>query len=296
MLTIPAGSRAEPRYAINNLAASKSTARLATVLRQLLLGLAKQLVPAGITPKYFSELTYRAFVDAAADISRCRNGRVNRSRVAVLTSLRRAEVTRLLQEQIAPLLYRKHRPRTDQVIAAWTCDKRYLDAQGLPRRLPLRGRNGSFSSLVKEFAGDVPPRAVLEELRRLNVVKKDRNSMDLIGIRRKSNRAPDRSAYEVMKALIEGLEFASHGKSSSSPSQLYRVALRPRDSIDLEMMRERASVGAGAFLEGLDRSLSAPSKNSRKGRKMNKELTISVLVREHSGEGGRASRRRARRQ
>src|SRR5689334_5537230 len=70
----------------------RSDSLLALNLQQLLLGLAQHLLPAGITPAHFGDLATQAFVKAAAGISKFRNGRVNSSRVAVLTSLRRAEV------------------------------------------------------------------------------------------------------------------------------------------------------------------------------------------------------------
>ena len=189
---------------------SKEEADIAGGLRDLLLGLAKHLLPAGITPGYFGELVHRAFVEAAADISRCRNGRSNRSRVAVLTALRRAEVKRLLSERgTASLLSGPHQQRTDRVIAAWMADRRYVDERGLPRPLPMRGRS-SFATLVKEFAGDVPPRAVLEELRRLHVVREGHGRMNLIGARRVSKRSTDQSLPVLIDTLLDGLEIAAH--------------------------------------------------------------------------------------
>src|SRR6185369_7574146 len=68
-------------------------------MRSFLLGLAKLLVLAGVTPKHFSELATRAFVEAACDLSRFRNGKINKSRVDVLTALRRAEVAKLLSSR-----------------------------------------------------------------------------------------------------------------------------------------------------------------------------------------------------
>ena len=255
--------------------------RLASGLHDLLLGLAKHLLPAGITPRYFGELAYRAFVEAAADISRCRNGRVNRSRVAVLTALRRAEVTRLLLERgTSSPLYGAYQQRTDRVIAAWIADRRYVDARGLPRTLPLQGRS-SFTTLVKEFAGDVPPRAVIEELRRLHVVRENRGCMNLIGSRRVSKRSADQALLELIDMLLDGLEIVANGDASEPSSHLHRVALRASDSLELKMMRQRANSGANAFLEGLQRSLNAPPGPTRSTKRMSRQLTIAVLVREH---------------
>src|SRR5262245_58202735 len=79
-------------------------------LHRFLLGLAQLLVPAGVTPGYFNVLATHAFVEAAGLRSKCRNGRVNQSRVAVLTGLRRHEIGRILDvdpHSLAEL----HRPR-----------------------------------------------------------------------------------------------------------------------------------------------------------------------------------------
>jgi hypothetical protein len=255
--------------------------RLTTCLRSLMLGLAKHLLPIGITPRYFGNLMYRAFVEAAADISRCRNGRVNRSRVAVLTSLRRAEVKRLLLESTATPLHNDHEPRTHKVIAAWMADRRYTNSKGLPRRLPLRGRRGSFASLVREFAGDVPPRAVLEELRRLDVVSIDRGCMNLIRVQRAPNQAIDPIVLDLIDILLDGLEVANQRKPSKASPRLYRTSLNARDSVDLTLMSQRARDSASAFLEGLERSLSTATRFPRRSKSPRRGLTVTVLVREH---------------
>jgi hypothetical protein len=43
-------------------------------------------------------------------------------------------------------------------------DSRYVDGQGKPLALPIDGDGPTFSALVREFSGDVPPRSILDEL------------------------------------------------------------------------------------------------------------------------------------
>src|SRR5262245_5457253 len=96
----------------------RADAQLALTLQRLLRGLAQHLLAVGITPSYFGDLATQAFVRAAAQISKCRNGRVNSSRVAVLTSLRRAEVKRLLIASAEPeTTLSRRQPRTQRVLA-----------------------------------------------------------------------------------------------------------------------------------------------------------------------------------
>ena len=256
----------------------RSDSQLTLNLQRLLLGLAQQLLPAGITPAYFGDLAAQAFVRAAARISKCRNGRVNSSRIAVITALRRAEVKRLLTES-APFRHTlsTRQPRTERVVVGWRTDRRYLDRNGLPRRLPIQGRSTSFASLVKAFAGDVPPRAVLDELRRLRIIRESTEGVELADERRPRDRSSTRSIQRLMDVLLDGLE-ASQGISEPGP-QLQRISLNAADILDLNVMQERASTGANAFLEGLQRSLEFPTIPTRRGKKkMRHQLAVTVVV------------------
>ena len=150
------------------------------VVRELLAALAGVLLQSGITPTLFAELAKQAFVSAATTISKFRNGTINRSRVAVITGLSRAEVRRLLMEQpSSKLLTPIKQSRAERVVSGWMSDRQFLGSRGRPKRLPLGGSQVSFTSLVKKFGGDVPHRAVLEELLRLGLVRQIRNELEL---------------------------------------------------------------------------------------------------------------------
>ena len=59
-----------------------------------------------------------------------------------------------------------------RVIGRWVSEPRYRDAAGEPRRLVYEAEpdQASFVSLVDEVGGDIPPRAVLDELIRVGAV------------------------------------------------------------------------------------------------------------------------------
>src|SRR6516162_6449138 len=80
---------------------SPPAVRAATVLQDLLTEFALVLLPRGMTPKRFAALARSAFVQAASDMSRLRNGRVNHSRVAAQTGLTRADVKRSLKYNVS---------------------------------------------------------------------------------------------------------------------------------------------------------------------------------------------------
>src|SRR6266404_9594092 len=122
-----------------------------SILKGLLLELASILLQRGVTPAQFNELAEQAFVEAAAKLSTFGNGRVNQSRVAVLTGLRRAEVRRvLIQTSASTQPNARQRSPVDTVIAGWCADRRYIDRNGAPKRLVISGPKTSFALLVKQ--------------------------------------------------------------------------------------------------------------------------------------------------
>ena len=161
-------------------------------------------------------------------------------------------------------------------------DRRYVDSGGVPRAIPLKGRSRSFAALVAEFAGDVPPRAVLEELRRLGAVRTVAGTRNLIRLRRGSTRSAGKSVYELIEALLDGLELTAESRKAEPRSYMHRVALHARDSLELKTFKERANSGANVFLEGLERSLGAPVGSRRRPKAVKNELTIAIVVREKS--------------
>ena len=94
------------------------------------------------------------------------------SRISVLTGLSRKEVKRL---QGIP------RPddtegdekynRAARVISAWRREREFLDADGNPSTLSITGPWATFSEIVRRYSGDVPVRAILDELLRIGAVE-----------------------------------------------------------------------------------------------------------------------------
>jgi hypothetical protein len=142
----------------------------------------------------------------------------------------------------------------------------------------MRGRAGSFTSLVKAFAGDVPPRAVLDELRRLHAVRQLGDYVEPVCKRVSRDKSLSKSIQGLLEVLLGDLEALPRGPTDSS-AHLQRIALKAADVIDLKVMQERASVGADEFLEGLQRSLEFPTMPPRRNkRKMKHQLAVTVVV------------------
>lgn len=248
--------------------------RITRALHAMLVGLAEPLMRAGITPRLFGDLAARAFVKAACKASTLRNGRINQSRVAVLTGLSRAEVRNVMRARGSAKA--RFQPRTQRVIDGWLVDPRYLARAGSPRPLPVNGRTVSFATLVKKYAGDVPHRSVLEELRRLKLVKEDHKRVQLVTPAPPAARSFVRSLSLLLALLSDGAAISkTHGTSPTKG--IHRLTLKAADTRESIALYERALTSAASFISGLDQSLrSAPA---RRSKKRGSQVTVSVLVR-----------------
>ena len=146
------------------------TAALAQALDRLLEPLVEVLLRGGMPHKAFAELAKRVYVRVAENEGGIEGRKQTTSRIAVLTGLTRKEVGQLRkleapQATDAAMRY----SRASRVVAGWLRDERFL-RDGEPAVLPLEGEGASFATLVKEFSGDVPTRAMLDELVRTNTV------------------------------------------------------------------------------------------------------------------------------
>jgi hypothetical protein len=98
----------------------------------------------------------------------------SQARVAILTGLTRKEVGKQ-KATIArgDLVETSNLNRVTRVLEAWHTDSEYTGAYGLPIELMFdRGGNKpSFCALVKKHSGDMAPRAMLDELLRINAAE-----------------------------------------------------------------------------------------------------------------------------
>lgn len=148
-------------------------------LFKLLRPLVKLLLRFGISHNEFVEIAKRAYVDVAeaANEFRVDERKQSISRISVLTGLNRKEVARvqsLLQNDDIEVTTHN---RAAQVVNGWLRDEVYKDSNGNPLDIPMSDSSISFTSLVKQYSGDMPVRAVLDELSRVGMVKKLENDL-----------------------------------------------------------------------------------------------------------------------
>ncbi|HEV2110481.1 MAG TPA: DUF6502 family protein [Gammaproteobacteria bacterium] len=154
----------------------------------------------------FEEISRWVFVDVALHdplLSLSGRSKQFKSRAAILTGLSRKEVMRLSrQPQPGEHGEVPCRNRAARVITGWLSPP-YADSRGKPRLLPIKDGNDSFMQLVKGCGGDVPYRAILDELLECGVVER----IDGKGLRLKSVGRPYlRGSPEALQKAAEGLD------------------------------------------------------------------------------------------
>ena len=140
-----------------------------TVLRPIV----RILLRYGLSYPEFNQVARKLYVDVAMkepEFRGLRRKRQYKSRVACLTGLSRKEVLRLV-DAARPSEDETLRSsnRAARVLEGWITDPRYRGPNDTPLPLPFRAADGarSFCELVHEYSGDIPPRAVLDELMRV---------------------------------------------------------------------------------------------------------------------------------
>ena len=169
----------------------------------------------------FEEISRWVFVDVALrDPALSLSGRNKqfKSRAAILTGLSRKEVMRLSRQPTPG----EHgdvvcRNRAARVIAGWMSPP-YADSRGKPRVLPIKDGSDSFVQLVKSCGGDVPYRAILDELVESGAVERVGGK----NLRLKSN------GKSYMRGSPEALQRASEGMEGLLASVERHFHLEPR--------------------------------------------------------------------
>ncbi|MFZ1982933.1 MAG: DUF6502 family protein, partial [Desulfatitalea sp.] len=155
--------------------------------------------------------------------------------------------------------------RAARVIAGWRRDSEFQTPDGRPATLSFQGPSASFSALVKRYSGDMPARAVLDELKRtLAIDQLEDGRVELLArAYLPANDAP-------MKMHILGTDVAhlittiGHNlQSDSSESFLQRkVAYDNLPQEALAPFRQMATDQAQQLLEQLDQHLSRQDRDN----------------------------------
>jgi hypothetical protein len=241
-------------------ASNKLSSVLAAAVLRLLEPLVRVLLRNGMSFNAFSDLARRAYVESAMREFGIPGKKQTVSRVSVLTGLSRKDVQRILGAQGTADSgeARERYNRAARVIAGWVRDKEFADAAGEPAALAPDGPGASFGQLVKRYSGDVPARAVLDELLRVGAVQRQDD-----GRIRLLSRAYVPSASDLDKLDILGADVADliatidhnlrHGGADPRFQRKVMYDNVPRDAA--AAFRALSAQQAQALLEAMDQWL-----------------------------------------
>ena len=230
---------------------------LARAVRTLLRPLVRILLRNGVPHATLVEFAKQAYVDVAAREFEVPGRKPSISRISVLTGLTRKEVSRLLKAGDEPGAPVERYHRATRVLTAWAREPDFRDGSGRPALLELDGEGG-FADLVRRHGGDVPQRAMLDELLRVGAVERARD-----GRLRLRNRAYVPSGGEADKLAILGEDVGDlittidHNLTHPPEEAFFqrKVAYDNLVGEALPGLRDLARRRSQALLEALDREM-----------------------------------------
>jgi hypothetical protein len=138
---------------------------LAGSASKILRALARVLLRNGVACGTAEQLMRKAYVDEAFELAEESGVRVTVSSVSAQTGLSRKEVKRLREPRVATVGRSEKYNRAVRVINGWLNDRAYSSSEGVALPLALQPNEGiPFAKLVKDYSGDVTPKAMLDLL------------------------------------------------------------------------------------------------------------------------------------
>jgi len=154
----------------------------------------------------------------------------------------------------------EHHNRAARVLTAWVREPDFHDSTGQPRPLEVDGEQG-FAALVRRHSGDMPTRAVLDELLRVGAVERQADGRIALLAR---GYVPRCGAPEMLGVLgtdvadlIDTIDHNLHRASEEGQSPRFQRKVMYRDvpAHALPAFRALSAERAQALLEQLDRWL-----------------------------------------
>jgi hypothetical protein len=128
--------------------------------------LIRLLIAQGVTLAEFSDTAKEVYVETAVRHFEA-DGRINKSRIAILTGLTRKEVKNVIDRALTTDYKERTYSRPARVLTGWFSDPAFQGPYGIPLELPYESsdtESQSFVELVRRYSGDMAPRQMLKQL------------------------------------------------------------------------------------------------------------------------------------
>jgi hypothetical protein len=234
---------------------------LSAAIRKLLRPLIRILLRNHVSFGGFSDLAKRVYVEVAMEEFGLPGRKQSVSRVSILTGLSRKEVGRVRQLPIpddAQAVGRYN--RAARVVTGWVRDASFSDGHGNPAVLSVvEGTGTTFAELVRRFSGDVPVRAVLDELLRNGLVERVADGKVRLLARAFVPRREETEKLSILGTDVSDLvRTIDHNLRAGDAEALFqrKVAYDNLPEEVLPQLKEITRERAQALLEEIDRWLS----------------------------------------
>jgi hypothetical protein len=210
--------------------------------------------------------------------------RLNHSRIAAITGLTRKEIRSLSNAPAVGGIAnagQSQGQRIARVIEGWKSDPAYLTDAGAPASLTVRGQGAAFPLLVRQYAGDVTPVAVLKELQRLGVVSRTRENR--VKLKKATLRSPGIGSKRIAgisermriigAALVDELSTPEQKRSCIFESS--RELAREEAALFITLFSERAA----ELIDGAERWYRGGTGGSKSGGAAKNEKLQRVAIR-----------------
>lgn len=233
---------------------------IAAILRPLV----RVLLRNGISYGSFAELSKRIYVEVAGQEGALPGKKQTTSRISTITGLTRKEVTRIKNESGLELTQNLEQyNRAARVITGWLRDTEFHNSKGQPANLPLDGDN-SFAELVNRYSGDIPMRAIADELERVEAIEIKNNRVYL----RTRAYLPGKDENEKLKILgtdvADLIRTIDHNITDNSDTPFFqrKVSYNNIPVAVLDTLRPQLARQAQHSLEQMDKLLAQHDRDS----------------------------------
>jgi hypothetical protein len=240
------------------------TQALSAAAMNVLRPLARVMLRNGIPYGAFAEMARRVYAEVAAEDFALPGKKQTVSRISTLTGLTRKEVTRLQSQEASRHPDHERYNRPARVIGGWVREKRYHEKRGRPADLPMEGETRSFAALVREFSGDIPPRAMADELARVGAIELVPEGRVRLVTRAYVPRGDQAEKIGILGTDVADLIRTIDHNLTSPPGEARFQRRVSYDNIPRELLpalKNQLARKAQSCLESMDRALAAADRD-----------------------------------
>ena len=235
---------------------------LESALYRIFAAVARVALKRGLPYDAVAEVAKRAFIDVAYHEFTIAGRKQSASRVSVLTGIHRKEIARVLAAPDPEDRETSSRVTcAAAVVAGWRRDRAFADRRGVPAVLTFDGTAESFAELVRRYGrGDIPARAVLDELLRVGAVERRADGRIKLVV---PAYLPEKTSPEALTILgtdVSDLIAVIDHNLGSAPGEGFFQRKVSYDNLPVEAVvkiRARVEREGQALLEKLDDAMSA---------------------------------------